>query len=376
MSDFFVVRRSSTALSNKVIHNQDLSFPALGLLMASLALPPNAPAGYRAFLGRGMGEKAVRTALRELETMNHRFRFRIRREGQIRELTIVSDAPISKDEARAEIVAMMSSGAVPNAQIGECVSHPEPKLSTGPESQEIVDNHRAADGAARCDQQEHDGENSTVPRSSAARSRTAQPTDVGSKDSSLRSESPTNQPAQRTEVRGAAPDGEGEVGGQIPDEKPAAPDGGPQADWDLIERSLPKPMLVGFTEQAGRRITAALNQAKAAGWLPSQFQRALNNNPLPSDMSSPIGLVIHRVEALAATRAPARRRHQRADQAQPAPQPVTPDELRHAVDFWRTADFGTPEFRQRRLTETLRKLAEVDPGEAQKVREHLTIPIA
>lgn len=109
------MRRSSTALSNKVIHNQDLSFPALGFAHGFLALPPNAPAGYRVS-GPGMGEKAVRTALRELETMNHRFRFRIRREGQIRELTIVSDAPISEGWEYAEIVAMMSSGAVPNAQ--------------------------------------------------------------------------------------------------------------------------------------------------------------------------------------------------------------------------------------------------------------------
>lgn len=131
-SEFFVIRRSSTALSNAVIHDSNLSFAALGLLMVSLSLPPNAPCGYRAFLGWGMGEKAVRKALKELEELNYRFRFRLRREGQLREVTVVADTPITKDEAHAEVVAMMNAGVVKQATISTCVSHPEPEFSTVP----------------------------------------------------------------------------------------------------------------------------------------------------------------------------------------------------------------------------------------------------
>lgn len=304
-ADFFVVRRSSTALSNKVIHNPNLSFPALGLLMASLALPPNAPAGYRAFLGRGLGEKAVRKSLRELEEMNHRFRFRIRREGQLRELTIVSDTPITKDEARAEIVALMAADAVKKAQIGDCVSHPEPKLSTEAPAPEPVDNDRAADGAARCDQQEYKAESLTVPRSSAARSRTAHTSNEVSNDSSLRSESHTNQPEAK--ARGAAPTPVG-VDGEVPPPRDAPPDGVERPDWDLLDECLPAPMRRGLSQTAGVRITNALLQAQGAGWRSGQIYRALNDNPLPEAMRNRTGLVIHRIQQIAQTPGPAARR--------------------------------------------------------------------
>ena len=59
-SEFFVVRRSSTSLSNKVIHDKEFSFSALGLLMVCLSLPSNALAGYRSFL-EGVGRERKRS---------------------------------------------------------------------------------------------------------------------------------------------------------------------------------------------------------------------------------------------------------------------------------------------------------------------------
>ena len=302
--DFYVVRRSSTSLSNKVIHDKGLSFSALGLLMVCLSLPPNAPAGYRSFLGRGLGEKAVRKALHELEEKCFRFRFQTHRSGQLRTLTIVSDVPLSRAEARAEAEEMMRAGALTRARIGDCVSHPEPKLSIEEQALEPVDNDRAADGAARCDQQEYEAENLTVPRSSAARSRTAQPTYVGSNDSSLRSESHTNQPDRVTRSRG-----EGVVGGsEIPEVERVAP---PvrrlsESEQALVNRVLPSPMRQVLDGSSAPRIAGALEACLELGWREREIYNRLNSNPLPARFAP--GLVIHRVEAIRATNPPKRKR--------------------------------------------------------------------
>ena len=116
-----------------------------------------------------MGEKAVRKSLKELEEYHYRFRFNLRRNGQIRTVTVAADEPITVGEAHSEVLAMMQAGVVKHVTIIGCVSHPEPKLSTEEPAPEPTDNDRAADGAARCDQQEYKAENLTVPRSSATR---------------------------------------------------------------------------------------------------------------------------------------------------------------------------------------------------------------
>ncbi len=325
-AEFFLVRRSSTALSNAVIHNNELSLPALGVLMVCLSLPPNAPAGYRAFLNRGMGEKAVRKALQELEAKNHRFRFRLRRKGQLREVTIVADTPISPDEAREEITGMMATGVIASATIGECVSHPDPEVSTGETEAPPVDNHRAADVAARSDQRQH---SSTVPCASAARSSAAHTSNEVSKNSSLHSEFPSNQPA-------AQPPDDG-VGGRddppsqkLPGEPQSEADG---PDWQLITACLPAPMRTGLTTAAGTRITAALRHAQATGWTTGAIYRQLNANPWPSQPDNPAGLAIHRVTELSQSPAPATPSHRPAT---PPPGPAEPtgpmpDEVRQQL---------------------------------------------
>lgn len=299
-SEFFVVRRSSTALSNRVIHDKELSFPALGLLMASLSLPPNAPSGYRAFLGRGMGEKAVRSALKELEEHDYRFRFRVRREGKIRDVTLVSDAPITVGEAQSEVVGMMTAGVVQRGKICGCLSHPETADSSAEDQEaspetvpEPVDNHRAADGAARSDSVDN---SHTVPRSTVARWRTAHTSNEVSNNSSLRSELNTNQPAAKSDDRGV-------VGGVSEHSRGDPPDG-VVADWNLLDECLPRPLRAGLSVSAGVRITRALEHALAAGWTKARVYRALNENPLPESMRNRTGLIIHRVQALADWSAP------------------------------------------------------------------------
>ena len=78
MSEYFVVRKGATALRNEVVWDSGISFGALGILARALATAPGAPLGYREFLGRGMGEKAVRAALRELEAAGYRHQLRLR----------------------------------------------------------------------------------------------------------------------------------------------------------------------------------------------------------------------------------------------------------------------------------------------------------
>ena len=109
---YFLVRRGSTAVSNKLIHDKSLSYATLGVLMACLAMPDEAVKGYRQLTGRGLGEHATRRALRELEDHHLRFRFRVRSGGRLRDVVIVSDAPIEVDEAMGIVVAAMKDGTM------------------------------------------------------------------------------------------------------------------------------------------------------------------------------------------------------------------------------------------------------------------------
>ena len=330
-AEFFVVRRSSTALSNAVIHDSNLSFAALGLLMVSLSLPPNAPCGYRAFLGRGMGEKAVRKALKELEELNYRFRFRLRREGQLREVTVVADTPITKDEAHTEVVAMMNAGVVKQATISTCVSHPSPEFSTAPEASEPVDNHRAATCAARSETVDN---SPTVPRSSAARWSAAHTSNEVSNNSSLRSELNTNQP-EGSHGPVAAPADVGVVGENLLTTQAAPPAGEARPDWGLLDECLPATMRRGLSTAAGLTITKALKAAEMAGWTRSQIYRNLNENPLPVAPRNRTGLVIHRVQVVAETPPPIRRKPPRppAEAPQKATKPKPPPQW--VKDFFR-----------------------------------------
>lgn len=140
MSEYFVVRKGATALPNEVVWDSSISYGALGILARALSTAPGADLGYRAFAGRGMGEKAVRAALGELEEAGYRHRFTVRREGgRIRTVTVFSDVSIGRSTALSEL---------PEEQRAGVVDPEEPRQSCG---SRIRRSHRAADGAARSD---------------------------------------------------------------------------------------------------------------------------------------------------------------------------------------------------------------------------------
>lgn len=140
MSEYFVVRKGATALPNEVVWDSSISYGALGILARALSTAPGADLGYRAFAGRGMGEKAVRAALGELEEAGYRHRFTVRREGgRIRTVTVFSDVSIGRATALSEL---------PEEQRAGVVDPEEPRQSCG---SRIRRSHRAADGAARSD---------------------------------------------------------------------------------------------------------------------------------------------------------------------------------------------------------------------------------
>lgn len=138
MGEYFVVRRGATALRNEVVFDERISYAALGILARALASPEGANLGYRAFVGRGLGEKAVRAAMRELEAVGYRFRFTLRKSsGRVRTLTIFSDEPMTPQQAR--VVALEQSRG---DYLLEGAASPDPELAD--EGERLRRSHRAA----------------------------------------------------------------------------------------------------------------------------------------------------------------------------------------------------------------------------------------
>ncbi|MGB4636061.1 MAG: hypothetical protein WBH73_08820 [Arcanobacterium sp.] len=322
--DFFAVRRGATAVPNSLVHNKELSYQALALLVVVLSMPPGARVGYRDLKGRGMGEKATRMALRELEELNYRFRFTHRREGKLRDLTVVSDVPLTPSEAMSEAQQMMKQIGLPGSRIVACPSHPdfvfnpdpielaiahdgdktagrtvphgEAGLSTGELS---TGSYRAATGAARCDQPKHPvSAGRTVQCSTEARWSAAQV----SKDTSKESiDSLIHQPTTE-DVSGAArvsrPDLK-VVGGS--EDQSNHGDGAPSGlspDWKLIARCVPLSHRKGLMGKAAHRVSELIDRLLVVGWTPHRIHERLADNPLPPAVHNPPGLLISRLNAL------------------------------------------------------------------------------
>lgn len=224
MSEYFVVRRGATALRNEVVFDERISYAALGILARALASPEGANLGYRAFVGRGLGEKAVRAAMRELESVGYRFRFTLRKSsGRVRTLTIFSDEPMSPQQAR--VVALEQSRG---DYLMEGAASPDPELAgeeerlrrshraaTGAARSDGRASHRAATGAARSDQgKQGKSPGRTVPRSTVARSSAA----LSLRDTKSSKEDltqPHPHPPQRSTSPTLPGEGQGSVGSGI-----------------------------------------------------------------------------------------------------------------------------------------------------------------
>ena len=347
MGEYFVVRRGATALRNEVVFDERISYAALGILARALASPEGANLGYRAFVGRGLGEKAVRAAMRELEAVGYRFRFTLRKSsGRVRTLTIFSDEPMTPQQAR--VVALEQSQG---DYLLEGAASPEPELAdegerlrrshraaTGAARSDGRASHRAATGAARCDQgKQGKTAGRTVPRSTAARSSAA----LSLRDTKSSKEDltqPHPHPPQRSTSLTSPGEGQGSVGSgngcadeavvegeavspvttaapqaackatQKPPRSakgPAAMPGGDrgaesasEADLAIFVACVPESMRVMDARGLGL-VVGLLRERLDAGWAPGEIKRLLDS-PLPDRVARMSGLVASRLRRLVA----------------------------------------------------------------------------
>lgn len=96
----FVRRRGTTAIPNATVWDDRLSYVALGLLTVILSSPARKGGnGYRAYMKRGAGQTVVLRALGELNEAGYRHQFKRREGGKMITDTIISETPLSADEA-------------------------------------------------------------------------------------------------------------------------------------------------------------------------------------------------------------------------------------------------------------------------------------
>lgn len=101
----FIKRRGTTAVPNATVHDSRISYAALGMLTVLLGRPDGAPSGYRALEGRGLGQKATLSALKELNEAGYRHLIKRRsKSGRIITDTVISETPTSV-EAAQELIA-------------------------------------------------------------------------------------------------------------------------------------------------------------------------------------------------------------------------------------------------------------------------------
>lgn len=347
LSEYFVVRRGATALRNEVVFDERISYAALGILARALASPEGANLGYRAFVGRGLGEKAVRAAMRELEAVGYRFRFTLRKSsGRVRTLTIFSDEPMTAQQAR--VVALEQSQG---DYLLEGAASPDPELAgeeerlrrshraaTGAARSDGRASHRAATGAARSDQgKQGKSPGRTVQRSTVARSSAA----LSLRDTKSSKEDltqPHPHPPQRSTSPTSPGEGQGSVGSGIdsgdeavaevtaasPVTTSVLPEGrrGPQephrslkgltsvsgadrgaesvseADLAILAACVPESMRVMDARGLGL-VVGLLRERLDAGWAPGEIKRLLDS-PLPDRVARMSGLVASRLRRLVA----------------------------------------------------------------------------
>lgn len=340
-AEYFVVRRGRTTIPDRTVHDPRISIPALGLLTVMLGLPPKAPMGYRAFLGRGLGEKAIRNLLRELEAARYRWRFQIRTAGQLRTVTLIFEEPASVD------MAWEAAGELASGPVERCLNeHALQDSADDAQSGHKTLSYRAAPVAARYDKGEYDGvgesdqdempsrtaQHSSAARSSAARcavarSSAAQPskdgssgwvTDVTQPDQTQPPREPSSEP--KTSVKGAGRAGLGLAGLLAAD-----PDTVGEDDWTVLVECLPASMR-HVEASAVPKIAAALRRRVEAGWTSEALRATLASNALPAEVRNLAGIVCHRIGQIPV--APPKRRRSRALTAtsaaptRPAEQPL------------------------------------------------------
>ncbi len=262
-----------------------------------LFMPPGAPLGYREFLGRGLGEKAVRNSMRELEVAGYRWRFQTRtREGTLRTATLVFEEPVPTSEAWSTVAELSSN------RVEQC-------LSSRADGEHNPLSDRADSGAARSDKGKHadflddvigETPSGTVQRSTAARctaARSAVPRSVAAQPYGFKE--PYGSPPDQTEpVREpvTVAGGEGVVGSGLEGLLDHDPEGVAGEDWAVLVECLPPAMRM-IEPAAVSAVAAALRQRTTAGWSPDALRATLAGNALPSEseIRSLAGIVSYRI---------------------------------------------------------------------------------
>ncbi|MDY3128130.1 MAG: hypothetical protein SOW59_08435 [Corynebacterium sp.] len=349
MGDFYVVRRGSTSLSNKVILS-GLSYAALGLLLTELSLRPGTPLGYRNMVKAGCGETQVRKAHKELEDAGFRHRLLVRGvDGSLKTVTVVTDESMSTREVLGEIDLPEGEFLVKVQTDQEPVIPKfEPRNVAG-SGRRLASSHRAVDTAARCKQGKREaGESpgqSEMPSShravdTAARSTVARSSTAGRSPNTLRVKDypPSPQPPSQSQsdvtvvmADGSAPDGLTGLGlGSKSDDGvvAAAPavgssvaDAGSEtsksaslgisrdegagvdesarvtSEGELVE--LARDVLPGSMQAMGPqhlvRVGRAIEQRVAAGWTRQQITQVLVSRQLPAQVRNLVALVLARL---------------------------------------------------------------------------------
>lgn len=102
-----VYKRGTVQLPHTTAGDRRLSYPALGLLVDILARPESAAQGYRAFLGRGLGQKGLLDAFKELIALGYRHQVKVRyADGEVITHTVVSEDSIPPEIAKAFLLEL------------------------------------------------------------------------------------------------------------------------------------------------------------------------------------------------------------------------------------------------------------------------------
>lgn len=318
MAEYFVVRRGSTSLTNKVILS-GLSYEALGLLMTELSLRPGTPLGYREMVGRGAGESRVRKAHAELEKAGLRHRFLIRVDGRLRSITVVTDEPASGEEILAEInlplgayvvrIESEASGNLPKFErrkVGGSGRHL--RSSSSAVKNTAQNDLREQEPAAETDEYQKRRSSSAVI--STALKTGAQLSTAGRSPNTLRVKDypPSPLPPTETHPRDDDPAGDGRasrvddavapgIEDHNSDPMTASPEEAPVTlDAALVDRCLPPAMRRGLAPRHREQLARMLAERLSAGWSEQAICETLASRELPPQVRSLFGLVRARLE--------------------------------------------------------------------------------
>lgn len=349
-SEYFVVRRGSTALSNDVIRDKGLSYDAIGLLLVMLTMPAGAPMGYRNLVGRGAGEKSVREALGDLEARGFRWRLTVRKRNRLRTVVIVYDQPTDESTALADGQRLartdqitVASTCIKNEQkpLSLCADHAAAHNDKAKYDESVADQDDPGKTPSRCVQ------TLRRPRPSVAAVRSAQPSNDGSNGWETNVSQP-NQTKPPRPIKPAAPDppdAAGRVGlglGRLLDSPVPDVD---SVDWDVVVSCLPSAMR-NLEASAVPVIANALRERLDAGWEPEKLHATLAGNALPPQVDNLPGLVAYRIKTIPIN--PPRRSPRRTVSAEAPAEPagavVVPLALRKRAEARsaRSPDAGKP----------------------------------